>query len=720
MIRFRLSASALISQPMLIRLGEFARAHMQFGQALIAVLLLPAITVVALWFPFGFSLGGFIEEWNVLFLFAQHGVFYIADAASPLALQQARPLTVLPQAVAYTLDPNSFLYWHIVQAGSLIVKGASAGMLGIYLTRNLALAALLALLTLLYPADTMQLSFRSLHINCAVALALLGNVVIIFATQVATRSSRLILATVASTIFSVALLMYEPVIGLAVLPLLIIFARQGVAATWLLRERLDVFFLWTVAIGAWLSFFLWSIGRGSQYHLLAFSDTSFSSLVYRAGALATSGLYRAFYECWIELGQIILMRLSNFAYPLCFTALLLLAFVWLAGGRSEPVTNCDKASGARLVAAGLAAFLVAYTINLYELAHVYITQRTFLVPAIGAALVVLGGVVFLSAILDRRLVGVVSAALVGGCFVVELYQFDKYSRIYATTTKPLLSALAPYISAARNRRYSVIFNDYGYLSGTWDLGELQLALGYVLPGIRASFIFICETRSGRLLPRRPGPTAKRGYCRRTEEGVMLTFPDEAQPTLLRDAAVVELGVDGVTSAEESELTPIPHMLSGRVQQLLAPSKWEPAESMFRRQERPDQFECRFESMWGYASPCHAFGFYDSVPYRAALGSSYAWIGETTAGMIFDIQPSHPVYQLIVEVVDAVSPSRGMELSLNGTKLTEGHLDATSFRATFPSYMLRNQHNILELRTELDSTLGLSFAVKTISIIPVQQ
>jgi hypothetical protein len=495
---------------------------------------------------------------------------------------------------------------------------------------------------------------------------------------------------------------------------------------------LDVFFLWTVAIGAWLSFFLWSIGTG-QYHLVAFSDTSFSSLVHRAGTLASSGLYRAFYECWIELGQIILMSLSNFAYPLCFTALLLLAFVWLAAGRSEPVRNCEKASGARLVAAGLTAFLVAYTINLYELAHVYITQRTFLVAAIGAALVVLGGAVFLSTVLDRRLVAVVGAALVGGCFVAQLYQFDKYSRIYASTTKPLLSALAPYISAARNRRYSVVFNDYGYLSGIWDLGELQLALGYVLPEIRdrflapvhgqrqrTSFIFICETRSGRLLPRRPGPTAKRGYCRRTEEGVMVTFPDEAQPTLLRDAAVVELGVDGVVSAEESELTSIPHRLSGRVQQLLASSKWQPTESMFRRQERPDQFECRFESMWGYASPCHAFGFYDPIPYRAALGSSYAWIGETTAGMIFDIQPSHPMYQLLVEVVDAISPSRGMELSLNGTKLTEGHLDATSFRATFPSYILRNQHNILELRTELDSTLGLSFAVKTISIIPVQQ
>ena len=137
------------------------KANHQSGKTVLAILVLPALTVAALWIPFGFSLGGLIEEWDVLFLFAQHGIFYIADGASVLQAHKARPLTVLPQAVAYTLDPNSFFYWHIIQAGSLVVKAACAGIIGIYLTGNRALAALLALLTLLYPADTMQLSFRS-------------------------------------------------------------------------------------------------------------------------------------------------------------------------------------------------------------------------------------------------------------------------------------------------------------------------------------------------------------------------------------------------------------------------------------------------------------------------------------------------------------------------------------------------------------------------------
>src|SRR6516164_4608333 len=204
--------------------GNFVKANNQSVKTFIAIVVLPALTVAAIWIPFGFSLGGLIEEWDTLFLFAQHGVFYVADGASPLQAHKARPLTVLPQAIAYTLDANSFFYWHIIQAGSLVVKAACAGIIGIYLTGNRALAAFLALLTLLYPADTMQLSFRSIHINGAVALALVASVLIILATKIAARGPRIIVGAVASATLAAALLMYEAVVGLAVLPLLVIFA----------------------------------------------------------------------------------------------------------------------------------------------------------------------------------------------------------------------------------------------------------------------------------------------------------------------------------------------------------------------------------------------------------------------------------------------------------------------------------------------------------------
>jgi hypothetical protein len=125
-------------------------------------------------------------------------------------------------------------------------------------------------------------------------------------------------------------------------------------------------------------------------------------------------------------------------------------------------------------------------------------------------------------------------------------------------------------------------------------------------------------------------------------------------------------------------------------------------------------------MWGYALPCRTFGFFDGMPYRTALGSSYAWIGETNAGLIFDINPRQGDYQLDVEILDVVSPSRALEVFLNETKLSNKLRDATHIEAIFPSHLLRRENNIIEFGTQLDDKLGLSFSVKRISIIPTHQ
>ena len=509
------------------------------------------------------------------------------------------------------------------------------------------------------------------------AFALVASVLIIFATKIEARGPRLIVGAVASATLGAALLMYEAVLGLAALPLLVIFAREGKGTIRVIRERLDVFIIWMCAIAGWLFFFIYAIRTGAQFHLALLLDANFNSLGMPLGALVSSGLYRAFYECWIELFRVIL-DLSNFVYPTCFTVIVVIALVWLATELSERTTSNDKRLGIRIAVAGLVGFLLAYAPYVSNSAHLLITQRTFLTAAIGAALVLLGGVVFLSTVLDRRVVAAMSGLLIGGCFVIQLYQFDKYNRIYATITRPILSAVIPFISASVDRPYTVLFNDYGYLSGVWDLGiELQVALGYVFPRIRATHIFICETRSGRLLPRRPGPTAQRGYCKRTEDGIVVAGSD-GTPVLLKDAAVATLGPDGVVLVEGPKVNLTETVLPSRALQLFAPSKWRPADSMFGRKQA-DRYECRFESMWGYALPCRTFGFYDAVPYRTALGSSYAWIGETNAGLIFDIEPSQRSYQLVVEILDIGSASRIVEVRLNGTKLATKWQDPNSYR-----------------------------------------
>ncbi len=113
---------------------RIAPAHEWFAIAL-AIIVLPIITVVAIWIPFGFSLGGLVEEWGFLELFSRKGVFYIITEAT-LPSQRARPFHILPQALAFTLDPNSFYYWHIIQATALIIKGICGACIGFYLTKR--------------------------------------------------------------------------------------------------------------------------------------------------------------------------------------------------------------------------------------------------------------------------------------------------------------------------------------------------------------------------------------------------------------------------------------------------------------------------------------------------------------------------------------------------------------------------------------------------------
>ena len=92
------------------------------------VFLPAAIALALLWLPFGFSIIGLIEEWDVLGLFTLYDPFFWVTSDGPLAAHRLRPLTVAPHALAYMLDPDSFIWWHILLMGSLLTK-AIAGCL---------------------------------------------------------------------------------------------------------------------------------------------------------------------------------------------------------------------------------------------------------------------------------------------------------------------------------------------------------------------------------------------------------------------------------------------------------------------------------------------------------------------------------------------------------------------------------------------------------------
>jgi hypothetical protein len=263
----------------------------------------------------------------------------------------------------------------------------------------------------------------------------------------------------------------------------------------------------------------------------------------------------------------------------------------------------------------------------------------------------------------------------------------------------------------------VLFNDYGYLSGVWDFGlEFKPAIGYLLPDTPLKRIFICETRSGRVLPRWHGEP-ERHYCERANGSVAVVQADGVS-TALEDAAVGRLAVNGDLLVEGAKLELDRTTLPPRVVQLFSAREWRPTESMFRRQEYTDRYECRFEPMWGYATPCRTFGFFDVQPNRAMLGSSFAWIGETRAGFIFDIAARQTAHRLLVEVQQAVSPAPKIRIRLNGVEVPAKWHNSTRLEATFPGDQLLSANNVLEFETEIDGKLGYSVALRGVSVTPM--
>ena len=133
---------------------------------------LSALLVLALiWMPYGFGMLGLIEEWGILGTFVRnHHITYIAVQGGPFGATRMRPLDILPFALAYLVNPQSFWPWHVLMAAALLCKALGMAALLYWLIRDRTIAVLGALLFMVYPADTMQMTLRSLHINWSVAL----------------------------------------------------------------------------------------------------------------------------------------------------------------------------------------------------------------------------------------------------------------------------------------------------------------------------------------------------------------------------------------------------------------------------------------------------------------------------------------------------------------------------------------------------------------------
>jgi hypothetical protein len=199
-----------------------------FEQTRASLQLLPWAIVFMVPAAFQFMYGvhdlGLLEEWGIQQVFDIRGtVFWTAGDANGiegLAGQAIRPLTVAPHSIAFLLDNDSFVWYHVLNGAALGLKGLAmmALLLQMRLRRSVAVAG--AVIFALFPAWTGLFTFRMIHAQFAIAALTMATA--LFIAYV--RRPTVVRAVAMSCLLAMSLLLYEVgYIAVALVPLMLFF-----------------------------------------------------------------------------------------------------------------------------------------------------------------------------------------------------------------------------------------------------------------------------------------------------------------------------------------------------------------------------------------------------------------------------------------------------------------------------------------------------------------
>lgn len=684
------------------------RGALRLGAALLVA---PAVAIALLWLPFGFRLGALIEEWQVLSLFAAHGLFFVADRDSLMAVHALRPLTIFPHALAYLLDPGSFDYWHVLTMLSLLAKGAATGFLAWRILRSEAWALAAGVLVILHPADTMQVPFRSLHINVSLALLLVSACLLVAAHDHPRRRAGALLAACAGALLLAAALMYEAALPLLLLPLAVLWAADGLRATLpRLRERPEVPLLWLGAAAAW-ALYAWSIATtGETYQGHVAGPDIGATLARTWHQLFTVGALRALAGGWHDAAAILRVEYARYGYLLAGT-LLCCATAWGAARLARPRAAATGRPPARrilgLAACGLVLLLLGYILFLPSPAHLASTQRTYLFATPGAVLVTLAGLIALARV-ATALAAAAFAALVLLGLAAQLLYFQQYALI-SERQREVLRAIVEAQPAGTGGRTLLVLDGSNRLNHTWMLRDsLRHALTY-LQGRPVTRVEICLWPSGAW--QALDGFGRPGQCEQTASGWRLrpaapvggpgVAPYERGPDLELPAAgtlVARIGDEGLSAGAGARLAAGDEPVARRYRGfLVAP----PATGLLRQftaVRETARYRTDLGRWWNIDQPPEGSGWRDA---DWSVGHFHhdagAWTVMPTATLSFLLAPRGGPGVLRGRF-DALAGGReGFALRVNGQPVEARWLDDYHFQADVPAGALADGRNVLEFR-----------------------
>jgi len=657
---------------------------------------IPAVLcVIALWYQFGFTLGGMIEEWDFLWMLNAVPHFWNSFPGNPMSAQfAARPLQVTPFAIARAIDAHSFLGFHVVLMIACFLRIVAGASIGFFLFRSRTYAIALGLLFLVFPADTQQMTFRTLNISLSIGLMTLGIALAIrgiVASSKARRTISIILSGVASII---AVLIYEPAITLYALPLLFLFGRYGLKKTLLVRRRRrPIIRLWAVAPllnAGYLAYSLVVLKSG--YQMSVSQHGILRSIIENRRYLWKSAAYRSFYEAWTSSLDILIHQTARYGY------LVIVAFgvvIVLVGVSARTRHDATVSRFARYVVVGLLASIAGYSPFMVSEGHMNVTQRTFMAAAPGASVAVMAIIAFACRKKD------VAGALVAAIFVflglvAQLYQFDTYTRLYVSVTRPYMSMMADMLDPAKNVHLVKDTTGIGgYFNGMY-ISKIRTGAADRLGLITGSSVLCTDSP--------PSPLMSPASCKLEGNVWTVHSIDGVSTYVAKNVQLMKIGDNFDQNYRSTH-----RGWNDRASFTAAQSIFKPDTADRTR------YTCLADSDWGYSRFCRGERWSNGM-HRMADHKNYFMAIAPNPTLQFDLKPTGKNYQLSIQTLGVDSyAARNMELSINGVPLKWSVQRDFFIEADVPSSALKNGLNKIEFQRAVAPGAAAGLPVTRVSL-----
>jgi hypothetical protein len=599
-----------------------------------------------------------------------------------------------------------------------------------------------SILIIIYPADTMQLSFRAIHINWALSLVLLGSVLLLTATEQPTRIRAYLLSLAAGFLLACASAMYEASLLLVAVPFLVAFAQKGFKPLFsYLKDNYTHYLIWVFGALSYIAYVIHTAPLVKSYQSVLAGSSALTTLMTYYPNLFKVGLFRSIFGGWIDALRITRIEISSYWYLALATAILMALIYFIVKKAKRPTAPEEKSADItvifRLGLIGLALICIGYAPFLLSPPHMAISQRTFLFAEPGAALLVISLLWTLSKA-SRVLTSITFATVIFVGLGFQLFQFHHYIEISKQQQLALRDIVQNFDGNAVNKTLLIL--DYNnQLNHVWMFLNPDLAnvLTYIY-GKPVDNIQVCYMPSREW--QAPTPSLQRkGTCEEGKDDWTFNFPSPvsgpgveltpATPSMKLPKSEVVTVVVGERNPQAENNLPATYRqeletgnspASLRYRGITETKPWFDF-FKFRDQQTKDEYFWGFGNWWNLDLPTAGTGWRDvDWEPRRFNHISTAWMNAPKASLNFDLEPKKAPYVLtgFFDVFPNEASRSAMKFRINGTEIPVEWSEVGKFTGTVNPELLKSGRNVLEFETISNSDYyGYSARMDWVKIAP---